>query len=83
MSLLLVHCFGLPLAVLWEGKWMKREKVLRDTHHPTTTSCLNHFKLVRQHFPEPFHRNVLGGCLFVVVKASGCECAGKDYVDGC
>ncbi|KAI7887094.1 hypothetical protein K492DRAFT_31503 [Lichtheimia hyalospora FSU 10163] len=32
-------------------------------------SCLNHFKLVRQHFPEPFHRNVLGGCLFVVVKA--------------
>ncbi|CDH57117.1 ring finger domain-containing protein [Lichtheimia corymbifera JMRC:FSU:9682] len=31
-------------------------------------SCLNHFKLVRQHFPEPFHRNVLGGCLFVVVK---------------
>ncbi|KAG2218049.1 hypothetical protein INT45_011930 [Circinella minor] len=31
-------------------------------------SCLNHFKLVRQYFPEPFHRNVLGGCLFVVVK---------------
>ncbi|ORZ01132.1 hypothetical protein BCR43DRAFT_486429 [Syncephalastrum racemosum] len=31
-------------------------------------SCLNHFKIVRQYFPEPFHRNVLGGCLFIVVK---------------
>ncbi|KAI8137798.1 hypothetical protein BJV82DRAFT_634075 [Fennellomyces sp. T-0311] len=31
-------------------------------------SCLSHFKVVRQYFPEPFHRNVLGGCLFVVAK---------------
>lgn len=31
-------------------------------------SCLNHFKLVRQYFPEPFHRNVLGGCLYILAK---------------
>ncbi|KAI9312938.1 hypothetical protein BX666DRAFT_788971 [Dichotomocladium elegans] len=31
-------------------------------------SCLNHVKWVRHYFPEPFHRNILGGCLFVVVK---------------
>ncbi|KAI9491994.1 hypothetical protein BDB00DRAFT_830683 [Zychaea mexicana] len=31
-------------------------------------SCLNHFKLVRQYFPEPYHRSFLGGCLFVVAK---------------
>lgn len=74
MSLLLVHCFGLPLAVLWEGKPKGKEKGIGRYAHPTTTitSCLNHFKIVRQHFPEPFHRNVLGGCLFVVVKASVC-----------
>ncbi|GAB5588611.1 hypothetical protein Unana1_03511 [Umbelopsis nana] len=31
-------------------------------------SCLFHMKLVRRLFPEPFHRNVLGGCLFVIAK---------------
>ncbi|CAO3677171.1 unnamed protein product [Umbelopsis vinacea] len=25
-------------------------------------------KVVRRFFPEPFHRNVLGGCLFVIAK---------------
>ncbi|KAJ2958797.1 hypothetical protein NQZ79_g5633 [Umbelopsis isabellina] len=31
-------------------------------------SCLNHIKVIRRFFPEPFHRNVLGGCLFVIAK---------------
>ncbi|KAI8575557.1 hypothetical protein K450DRAFT_261220 [Umbelopsis ramanniana AG] len=31
-------------------------------------SCLYHMKVVRRIFPEPFHRNVLGGCLFVIAK---------------
>ncbi|KAG2172553.1 hypothetical protein INT44_002568 [Umbelopsis vinacea] len=31
-------------------------------------SCLSHLKVVRRIFPEPFHRNVLGGCLFVIAK---------------
>lgn len=33
-------------------------------------SCLSHLKVVRRLFPEPFHRNVLGGCLFVIAKVS-------------
>jgi hypothetical protein len=32
---------------------------------------LNKFKWVRHNFPEPFQRNVLGGCLFVVAKDIG------------
>lgn len=32
---------------------------------------LSKFKWVRHNFPEPFQRNVLGGCLFVVVKDIG------------
>ncbi|KAF7725830.1 hypothetical protein EC973_009254 [Apophysomyces ossiformis] len=31
-------------------------------------SCLNHIRWVRQYFPDPFHRNLLGGCMFVVAK---------------
>ncbi|KAI7847268.1 hypothetical protein BDC45DRAFT_526598 [Circinella umbellata] len=31
-------------------------------------SCLNHMKWVRHYFPEPFQRNTLGGCLYVIIK---------------
>ncbi|OAD75773.1 hypothetical protein PHYBLDRAFT_75850 [Phycomyces blakesleeanus NRRL 1555(-)] len=31
-------------------------------------SCLSRFKPVQKYFPDPFHRNILGGCLFVVAK---------------
>ncbi|KAL7315259.1 hypothetical protein PS15m_006731 [Mucor circinelloides] len=31
-------------------------------------SYLNHSRFVRRYFPEPFQRNILGGCLFVVAK---------------
>ncbi|KAI9246953.1 hypothetical protein BDA99DRAFT_526577 [Phascolomyces articulosus] len=31
-------------------------------------SCLNQIKWVRHYFPEPFQRNTLGGCLYVIIK---------------
>ncbi|KAI8066853.1 hypothetical protein BC940DRAFT_58850 [Gongronella butleri] len=36
-----------------------------------TGSWLSQFKWVREQFPEPFHSNILGGCLFVVVRDIG------------
>jgi hypothetical protein len=38
------------------------------TYSHDLCSCLNHIKVIRRFFPEPFHRNVLGGCLFVIAK---------------
>ncbi|KAG0165996.1 hypothetical protein DFQ30_007730, partial [Apophysomyces sp. BC1015] len=39
---------------------------------PTISSlvgrCLNHIKFVRHYFPDAFHRNILGGCLFIIAK---------------
>ncbi|SAM04136.1 hypothetical protein [Absidia glauca] len=39
---------------------------------PTISSfignCLKYIKYVRHYFPETFHRNILGGCLYVVAK---------------
>ncbi|CDS10028.1 hypothetical protein LRAMOSA02705 [Lichtheimia ramosa] len=31
-------------------------------------SMLNNFQFIRRYFPEPFHRNTLGGCLYVITK---------------
>lgn len=31
-------------------------------------SFLGHFSFVRSRIPDNFHRNILGGCLFVVAK---------------
>jgi hypothetical protein len=36
-------------------------------------------KVVRRFFPEPFHRNVLGGCLFVIAKVSRITFYGVRY----
>ncbi|CAO3587940.1 unnamed protein product [Absidia cylindrospora] len=36
-----------------------------------TGTCLSQVGWVCQHLPEPFHRNVFGGCLFVVIKDIG------------
>ncbi|CAO3625329.1 unnamed protein product [Cunninghamella echinulata] len=36
-----------------------------------TGSFLGQFSWFQKHFPEPFHRNVLGGCFFVVIKDIG------------
>ncbi|KAL7313172.1 hypothetical protein PS15m_006951 [Mucor circinelloides] len=42
---------------------------------PAISSCmggiLNRSKWIRANFPEPFQRNVLGGCIFVVAKDIG------------
>jgi hypothetical protein len=32
---------------------------------------LKRFKWARENFPEPFQRNILGGCIFVVAKDVG------------
>ncbi|ORZ21356.1 hypothetical protein BCR42DRAFT_488445 [Absidia repens] len=36
-----------------------------------TGTCLSQVGWVCQHLPQPFHRNVFGGCLFVVLKDIG------------
>ncbi|CAO3596959.1 unnamed protein product [Absidia cylindrospora] len=36
-----------------------------------TGNCLGQVKWIREKLPEPFHRNILGGCLFVVIKDAG------------
>lgn len=33
-----------------------------------TDSFLGNFSFIRARFPDTFHRNILGGCLFVVLK---------------
>ncbi|KAI8092582.1 uncharacterized protein BX664DRAFT_327633 [Halteromyces radiatus] len=33
--------------------------------------CLSQVKWIRDRLPEPFHRNIIGGCLFVVIKDVG------------
>ncbi|KAI8332217.1 hypothetical protein BC941DRAFT_436932 [Chlamydoabsidia padenii] len=33
-------------------------------------NCLKRIKTIRHYFPDPFHRNILAGCLFVVVKVN-------------
>ncbi|ORZ19625.1 hypothetical protein BCR42DRAFT_449342 [Absidia repens] len=34
-------------------------------------NCLGQVNWIREKLPEPFHRNILGGCLFVVIKDAG------------
>ncbi|KAL9538630.1 hypothetical protein PS6_011502 [Mucor atramentarius] len=38
---------------------------------PAISSCMGGSKWIRANFPEPFQRNVLGGCIFVVAKDIG------------
>ncbi|KAG0169843.1 hypothetical protein DFQ28_011024 [Apophysomyces sp. BC1034] len=57
---------------LWIGRRNLGISMIGALLWPTISSligsCLNHVKWVRQNFPDPFHRNLLGGCLFVVAK---------------